>query len=33
MASNRTKWNRTALTAANEVPNNIDGGKQRCQID
>ena len=32
MASNRTKWNRTALTAANEVPNNIDGANNVAKL-
>ena len=32
MASNRTKWNRTALTAANEVPNNIDGANNVTKL-
>ena len=32
MASNRTKWNRAALTAANEVPNNIHGANNVAKL-
>lgn len=32
MASNRTKWNRTALTAANEVPSDIHGANNVAKL-